>query len=61
MPAPRATEAAIRRAIGAWKAAGLQIGKMEVTPEGKIILTAPVAEPEKEVPHSGPRQWRKTG
>ena len=33
MGAPRATEAAMRRALSVWQDAGLPVGRMEVTPE----------------------------
>jgi len=52
----------MRRALSAWQDAGLAVGRMEVTPEGRIIITAPEAEhPEKQVPAKGPRQWSKIG
>ncbi len=62
MSAPRATEAAIRRAIAAWQNAGLSIGRMEVTPEGKIILTAQELDTNP-IPKQtgGPKKWQNIG
>lgn len=62
MAAPRATDAAIRRALSAWKDAGLVVGKMEVTRDGDVIITAPELD-KQEAPAQagGPRQWRKIG
>lgn len=61
MRSPRPTEAAMRRVITAWKEAGLSVGQMEVTPEGRIIISAtPPAENTTAAPAPGaPRQWRK--
>lgn len=41
----RMTEAAIRRALSAWRAAGLPVGGMEVTRDGtvRILASAPPA------------------
>lgn len=49
MPAPRATEATIRRAISVWTKAGLQVGKLEIMPDGTVRITAPdLAQPKVE-------------
>lgn len=61
MPAPRATDAAMRRALAAWKDAGLEVGRMEVTPEGRIIITVPEVDNKPQPQQSGPRQWKKIG
>lgn len=61
MGAPRATEAAIKRALAAWREAGLAVGRMEVTPDGAIILTTPADKAEKPEQSAGPKQWRKIG
>lgn len=58
MGAPRATDAAIRRALAAWKDAGLPVGKMEVTPEGRIIITAPTVDSTPKPAQTGPKQWK---
>lgn len=59
MPAPRATDAAIRRALAAWKDAGLPVGRMEVTAAGDIIISAPEAASLPEKPKQAvPREWR---
>lgn len=59
MPAARATKAAIKRAIDAWREAGLEVGGMEVTPDGLIRITRPVDRPEETPQSSGPKKWRK--
>lgn len=57
MGAPRATDAAMRRALAAWKDAGLVVGRMEITPEGRVIITAPVdSDPKPD--QAGPKQWK---
>lgn len=62
MGAPRATEAAMRRALSVWQDAGLPVGRMEVTPEGRIIITAPeVDKPAASAQGKGPKQWSKIG
>ena len=62
MGAPRATDAAMRRALSAWKDAGLAIGRMEVTPEGRIIITAPdMDKVDTPALTAGPKPWRKIG
>ena len=62
MGAPRATEAAMRRALAAWQNAGLPVGKMEVTAEGRVTITAPdVDKPEAKAQGNGPKQWSKIG
>ena len=55
---PRATEAAIRRAISAWKAAGLAVGAVEVAPDGTIRITTPVDQTEEQTQRSTPKKWR---
>lgn len=42
MPATRPSQATIRNALAAWKAAGLQIGEMTVG-DGTVTIKAPVA------------------
>ncbi|MDS9468185.1 hypothetical protein RGQ15_11470 [Paracoccus sp. MBLB3053] len=60
MGAPRATDAAMRRALAAWQGAGLAVGRMEVTPEGRIIITAPeMDKPAEPAQAKGPKQWSK--
>lgn len=62
MAAPRATEAAIRRALAAWKDAGLVVGQMEVTRDGDVIIKAPqIDETAKPVQTAQPKPWRKIG
>lgn len=61
MGAPRATDAAIRRVLAAWKDAGLPIGRMEVTPQGHIIITALEVDSVQKQPQTGPKQWSKIG
>lgn len=61
MAPPKATDAAIRRAIAAWKDAGLPIGRMEVTPQGHIIIAVPDVDKETPAPQDRPRQWNKIG
>ena len=57
MPAAKATEAAMKRAINAWKACGLAVGRMEITRDGTIRIETPVANaPESHQP-KGPRAW----
>lgn len=44
MPAARPTEALIARALRAWRAAGLEVGAIEVAPDGTVrILASPPA------------------
>lgn len=61
MGAPKASEAAILRAINAWKAGtGQPVGRMEVTPDGRVIITAPEVDTQPESPQSsGPKRWTK--
>ena len=56
MPAPRATEAAIRRAMSAWTKAGLQVGKLEVLPDGTISISAPELVAHKSDARQDPRK-----
>jgi hypothetical protein len=41
MPAARPTQSLIERSLAAWKAAGLEVGGMEVQPDGTIRIVAP--------------------
>lgn len=41
MPAPRATEATIARALRVWRAQGLTVGAVEVCPDGTVRIIAP--------------------
>lgn len=51
---PLPTQADISRTIKAAKAAGMEIGRVEVMPDGRIILAAPNATPE---PANALDQW----
>ncbi|WP_434612155.1 hypothetical protein [Tabrizicola sp. M-4] len=55
---PKATEAAIRRAISAWKAAGLTVGAVEVSPDGTIRITTPIDRAEEPQQRQAPKKWR---
>lgn len=54
----RATEAAIRRAISAWKAAGLPVGAVEVAPDGTIRITTPIDQADEAPQRQTPKKWR---
>lgn len=58
MPAAKATEAAIRRAIAAWKAAGLPVGSVEIGPDGTIKIMSPVDRQDEQTQRIGPKKWR---
>lgn len=55
---PKATEAAIRRAISAWRAAGLPVGAVEVSPDGTIRIMTPIDQPEEQQQRQTPKKWR---
>ena len=55
---PKATEAAIRRAITAWKNAGLTVGAVEVSPDGTIRITTPIDRAEEPQQRQAPKKWR---
>lgn len=59
MPAARPSKAAIKRAIDAWRDAGLEVGGMEITPDGMIRLMRPVDRQDETPQASGPKKWRK--
>jgi hypothetical protein len=56
--AARATEAAIRRAITAWRNAGLAVGAVEVAPDGTIRITTPVDQSAEPAHRAEPKKWR---
>ena len=62
----RMTEAAIRRALAAWRAEGLPVGGMELAPDGTIRILAsapagPQAAPERGNSCDGKWGARKAG
>lgn len=61
MGAPKASEAAILRAIKAWTAGtGQPVGRMEVTADGRVIIIAPAVDTPPELPQpAGPKRWTK--
>lgn len=58
MAAAKATEAAIRRAISAWKAAGLPVGAVEIAPDGTIRITTPIDQTDEAPQRQAPKKWR---
>jgi hypothetical protein len=56
MPAARPSEAAIARALKAWQAAGLTVGRLTIT-DGAIIIESLPAPAESPQP-AMPKQWR---
>jgi hypothetical protein len=56
MPAARPSEAAITRALKAWQAAGLAVGRMTIK-DGVIIIEALPEAAESPQP-AIPKQWR---
>lgn len=57
MPSVRATEAQIKRALSAWKGCGLDVGGMEILPDGTIKITAPVATNPESAQRATPKKW----
>ncbi|MBZ4690922.1 MAG: hypothetical protein JG765_2173 [Cereibacter sp.] len=57
MPAANPTKAALLRAIEAWKAAGLQIGGMEVLKDGTIRILAAMDKTPEPAHRKGPKPW----
>lgn len=53
MPAARPTESLIRRTLAAWQAAGLDVGGVEVHPNGTVRILAPSAAAPLPSPQSG--------
>ena len=54
----RATEAAIKRALSAWRAVThTQPGAVEIAPDGTIRITAPVDRPMAEAQPAKPKKW----
>jgi hypothetical protein len=59
MPAAKATEAAIRRAINAWLATTRQpVGSVEVGPDGTVRVVALVDKSTEQAQPTGPKKWR---
>lgn len=59
MPAPAASEAAIKRALAAAQAAGIKVASFRVTREGtvEVIAALPVDKAPANVAPLQPRQW----
>lgn len=58
MTAPRTTEAAIVRALSAWKTVTKkEPGAIEIAPDGTIRIMAAVDRPEPEVQPAKPKKW----
>ena len=57
MPSVRATEAQITRALKAWRGLGLDVGGMEILPDGTIKITAPVATNPESAQRPTPKKW----
>jgi hypothetical protein len=59
MPAARPTQSLIDRSIAAWKANGLEVGSIEVRPDGTIRIFAPDATDAVASAPKGETQWGK--
>lgn len=59
MPSARTTKAAITRALDAWRGCGLDVGGMEILPDGTIKITAPVATTAESAQAAKPKLWRQ--